>query len=307
MSIVVTGSLAYDHIMLFKDEFRNHIMPEKTHMINVAFNVDSLQKDFGGTAGNIAYNLSLMKLEIDILAAVGEDFGDYSSRISDWGLDTKHIKVISDELTAQAFITTDLQDNQITAFHGGAMYRAEEKSLADIDYTPDIVIIAANSAQAMRDHVRHCQTAKWPYIFDPGQAMTILSAEDLQDMTKGSEMLVLNDYEWQLFLDKTSLNADDVVNMTKSVYVTIGADGVDVLTSDNNHHVKAYKDVELTDPTGAGDAFRAGLIYGFQKGLNNNDMAKYACAVASFAVECSGTQNHVFTIDDVELRKNKIK
>ncbi|MDP2691547.1 MAG: carbohydrate kinase family protein [bacterium] len=302
MSIVLTGSLAFDHIMVFRDEFRNHILPEKVRMLNVAFNVDSLRREFGGTAGNIAYNLSLLGLRPTIVATVGHDFESYLKRIQEWGMETDCLLQLRDEHTAQAFIMTDVKDNQITAFHPGAMGRAHEQSLSVVSSEPNLVMISPDDPKAMVSHVKYCQAQGWHFWFDPGQAMNALSGDELTACIRGADGLVLNDYEWEMFQQKTGLNLEMILGVLPYVLVTKGHKGVEILSQEGVENVSAVSELNVLDPTGAGDAFRAGLLYGLQNGLGIIESCRYGCAVASFAVEEKGTQNHRFRIDDVEER-----
>lgn len=306
MSVVITGSIAYDHIMVFQDEFSKHILADKVHQLSVCFNVDSLHREFGGTAGNIAYSLKLLELDPVILATAGKDFFSYRLHLEKSGIETSYIKELEDEMTAQAFITTDLKDNQIAAFHGGAMYRAHEQSLSVYQSTPDLVLVSPNGLQAMTDHAQYCRDQKIPFWFDPGQSLSALSKEQLVSCLQGAQGLIVNDYEWQMFREKTGHNLGMVLEEIPLVLETLGEKGVNVLTREGMEHIHAVRDIVCVDPTGAGDAFRAGLLYGLQSSLGLLDSVRYACAVASFAVEVRGTQNHHFTLESVTARKESL-
>lgn len=291
-NIVITGSLAYDHIMRFPDKFANHILPEKIHMLNVAFNIDSLEIDFGGTAGNIAYNLALLGEKPTIYAVAGNDFDRYEARLKDFSLKTDDIKVLSDEKTAQAFVTTDLADNQITAFHGGAMFRAHEYPLMLLEKS--LVIIAPNGPQAMTDHAKYCQKHQQTFIFDPGQAFNALSGDELVKSAHSSVALTVNDYEWELWKQKTGLNETQTLELTKNIIITLGEKGCEVIGRDEHFSLPAVTDLQIIDPTGCGDAFRAGVLHALSQGKSIKDGAKTGTVLASFCVEKQGTQNHVF-------------
>jgi adenosine kinase len=305
MSLLITGSLAYDHIMVFKDRFKNHILPEKTHVLSVSFQVDELSRNFGGTAGNVAYNLALLGEKPIIVGVAGKDFQDYSQRLSSLGLSTQYIRIFPDEFTAQAFITTDLDDNQIAAFHLGAMRHAHEQPLSVIREPIDLVLIGPNQVKAILQYTDHCRVNKIPFWLDPGQALTELSGPELVDALIGADGMVVNDYEWDMVLSKSKLSSSEILGRVKTVLVTLGEKGVDILSVESQkQHISAVPNIKVIDPTGAGDAFRAGLLFGLRKRLCIEKCCQYACAVASFAVEKSGTQNHRFQDSDLVMRKN---
>ena len=293
LPIVITGSLAYDHIMTFPDKFANHILPDKVHMLNVSFGVDKLDVDFGGTAGNIAYNLALMGEKPSIYATAGNDFQNYAMKLRELELPLDDIKILDDEKTAQAFITTDLADNQITAFHGGAMYRAHEYPL--ILSQKSIVIIAPNGIEAMVEHAKYCRKHDVTFIFDPGQAFAALTADQLVKSAHHSLALTLNDYEWQMWKEKTSLAEDQTLELTENIIITKGEEGCRVVGRVGEFELQAVTGLQVVDPTGSGDAFRAGLLYGLSRGWDLKKSAQTATVLASFCVESQGTQNHSFT------------
>ncbi len=304
LPIIVTGSLAYDHIMTFPDKFSDHILPDKVHMLNVSFNVDRLDSDLGGTAGNIAYNLSLLDEKPAIYATAGQDFVPYMMKLNELELETDDIKTFSDEKTAQAFVTTDLAGNQISAFHGGAMYRASEHPL--IVTEKSLVIISPNGIEAMVDHAKYCQKHKIPFIFDPGQSFPALSANQLIKSIKGSLALTVNDYEWQLWKDKTSLSKSQTLEMTGAVIVTLGAKGCHVITKKEEFELPAVSGLQVVDPTGSGDAFRAGLLYGLSRNWDWKKCVQTATVLASFCVEKQGTQNHKVGRKEIKERYEKV-
>lgn len=262
-------------------------------MLNVAFNVDKLDVDFGGTAGNIAYNLALLGEKPTIYATAGNDFQLYEKKLQNLGLSLDDIRILDDAKTAQAFITTDLADNQITAFHGGAMYRAHEYPL--ILAQKSIVIIAPNGIEAMVEHAKYCRKHDVTFIFDPGQAFAALTADQLVKSAHHSLALTLNDYEWQMWKEKTSLNESATLNVTGAIIVTMGEKGCRIITKKEQFELPAVTGLQVVDPTGSGDAFRAGLLYGLSRGWDLKKSAQIATVLASFCVETQGTQNHSFT------------
>lgn len=304
LPIVITGSLAYDHIMTFPDKFANHILPDKVHMLNISFNVDKLNVNLGGTAGNIAYNMALLGEKPIIYATAGNDFRNYRMKLDSLGLPTDDIKILEDEKTAQAFITTDLADNQIAAFHGGAMYRANEYPLVVGEKA--LVIISPNDGKAMADHAKYCQDHKLQFIFDPGQAFPVLSANQLIKSVRGSKALVVNDYEWQLWKDKTSLSKSQTLELTEAIIVTLGEKGCKVVTRNSTFELPAVSDLQVVDPTGSGDAFRAGLLYGLSRGWEWKKSAQIATVLASFCVETQGTQSHEIAMDELGDRYHNV-
>jgi adenosine kinase len=286
--------------MTFPDKFENHILPDKVHMLNVAFNVDRLDVDLGGTAGNIAYNLTLLDEKPTIHAVIGNDSELYFKKLDELGLSRESIKVLGDAKTAQAFVTTDLADNQITAFHGGAMYSAHEHPLAFKDEA--LVIVAPNGIEAIVEHARYCQHKKIPFLFDPGQAFNALTADQLVKSVHESLALTVNDYEWQMWQEKTSLSEMQTLGLTKAIIITLGEKGCRVITAKEEFELPAVPDLQVVDPTGSGDAFRAGLLYGLSRGWDLKKSAVHATTLASFCVETQGTQNHSFTMDEFENR-----
>lgn len=298
--LVITGSLAYDHIMTFPDKFENHILPDKTHVLNVSFNVDKLEVDRGGTAGNIAYNLALLGDKPVIYATAGQDFVPYLMKLNELDLPTDGIKILQDAKTAQAFITTDLANNQITAFHGGAMYRAHEHPLK-IDKKA-LVIISPNGIEAMVEHAEYCRTKKLSFIFDPGQAFNALSADQLLGLVQDSVALTVNDYEWELWQNKTGLTESETLKRTQTIVITLGDKGCRVVTANETFEFPAVSGLKVVDPTGSGDAFRAGLLHGLSRGWNWRDCVKTATVTASFCVEKQGTQNHTFSKKEFDER-----
>lgn len=303
MNLIVTGSLAFDHIMVFRDQFKNHILPDKIHILNVSFGVENLQKEFGGTAGNIAYNLALLGENPAVVATAGKDFEGYRIYLEKQKISTEQILLLENQWTAQCFITTDLDDNQITAFHGGAMLEAHQKKL-EIKFVQkdDLVIISPNGKTAMQEYADFCRQNQIKFIFDPGQSLPVFTGEELIQLAKEAEILVLNDYEWQLFQDKTGLNNQSILNLTQNLIITLGKEGSLLYSKDSQQEIKAVKVATEVDPTGCGDAYRAGLMFGLKQSFSLSKTAKIASVVASFVVEKNGTQKHCFTLNDLRKR-----
>jgi adenosine kinase len=291
MSILVCGSVAYDTIMVFHDQFKNHILPDQIHILNVAFLVPDLRREYGGCAGNIAYSLKLLGEEPLIMATVGHDFDPYERRMDQLGLSRRHVRRLENQFTAQAFITTDIDDNQITAFHPGAM---SDSHLNRIGATDGIrlAIVSPDGRQGMFEHARDLGHAGVPYVFDPGQGLPMFSGDDLLEMLAGARCLTVNDYEAKLVELKTGMPLAELARRVEAVVVTRGADGSDMLTGGQQIHVPAVKADSLVDPTGCGDAFRAGLLYGMVRGWDWLKSGRLASLMGSIKIAHRGGQNH---------------
>lgn len=291
MAILVCGSIAYDTIMVFRDQFKNHILPDQIHILNVAFMVPDLRREYGGCAGNIAYGLKLLGEEALIMATVGHDFGPYERRLRTLGLSTKHVRALEDHFTAQAFITTDIDDNQITAFHPGAMSQSHENRIDETNGVR-LAIVSPDGRQGMLEHARDLAAAKIPYVLDPGQGLPMFSGEDLLEMLSGARALTVNDYEARLVEQKTGRTVRELATRVEAVVVTRGAEGADMLADGQQIHVPAVKPDSLVDPTGCGDAFRAGLLYGMARGWDWLRAGRLASLMGSIKIACRGGQNH---------------
>ena len=300
MKIYIYGSMAYDRIMGFPDQFKNHILPESIDHLNVAFNVTSLIENFGGTAGNIAYSLALLGESPTIIAAVGRDFDRYAKWLSQNGLSQNGINTIDREFTAGAYIATDSDNNQITLFNLGAMKRRCDFALAKEGLT--LAIISPGNPDDMLHYSQVCKQLGIPFIFDPGQAIPVLSGEMIAEMIEGSFLVITNDYELELIVRKTSLSPDDIIEQTGALLTTLGADGALIRKKGNETHIPPMAVKQAVDPTGAGDAFRSGLIKGLVQEKPIIDAAKMGTICASFCVEKEGTQTHHFTQDDFNRR-----
>ncbi len=298
MNILVTGSVAYDFIMDFPGSFKDHIDPTKLHILNVSFLVETLKKLKGGTAGNIAYNLALLKVKNSLLATAGEDFSDYELFLEEAGVDTSQVKIIEDEMTAQAKIITDKDDNQITAFYTGAMKFSSSLNIPKANFC----IIAPNDPQAMEKYVSQCKSKKIPYMFDPGMQLPRLSDHQIKEGIEGAEILIGNDYEMGIILKRLNISLQELTKSSKIVITTLGKDGSQITTGNTQFKTASAKVQKVLDPTGAGDAYRAGFLAGYLRGLKLEVCAKMGSTAASFAVEQYGTTNHAYTLGDFTKR-----
>jgi adenosine kinase len=292
MRIFVSGSLAYDRIMDFPGRFADHILPEKIHILNVCFMVNGLTERFGGTAGNIAYNLALLDEQPLILATCGKDFGPYREWLTSLGLSLEGIRPIAEEFTAGAYITTDLADNQITGFNPGAMKHPSLFSFDGLNPHSSVAIVAPGNLEDMLTYTRFYKGKGVRYIFDPGQSIPAWGAAELKEMATGALALIVNDYELEMFQQKTGLSENDLKGLTDTLIVTKGEEGSDIVLADARKSIPAAKASQVLDPTGAGDAYRAGLIKGLALNLPWSAAARLGAAIASFAVEQQGTQEH---------------
>ena len=291
---LICGSLAFDTIMVFGDRFARHILPDKIHMLNVSFLVPQLRREFGGCAGNIAYNLRLLGDVAYPMATVGRDFAPYREWMARAGVPADHVRVIEAELTAQAFITTDLDDNQITAFHPGAMQHAHENRVTDASDIA-IGIVAPDGREGMIQHAAQFAAARIPFIFDPGQGLPMFSGEELARFVGQATWVTVNDYEWQLLQQKTGWNVRELTQRVAALIVTRGAAGSVIHTRDGELAIPSAPAAAVVDPTGCGDAYRAGLIHGLLHGLDWPSTGHIASLMGAIKIESRGTQNHRFT------------
>jgi adenosine kinase len=298
---LICGSLAFDTIMVFGDRFANHILPDKIHMLNVSFLVPQLRREFGGCAGNIAYNLALLGDTGLPMATVGHDFAPYGDWLAQAGVPTDHVRVIAEELTAQAFITTDLDDNQITAFHPGAMQHAH-RNLVSAAADIGIGIVAPDGRQGMIEHAEQFARLGTPFIFDPGQGLPMFGQSELQRFVSIARWVTVNDYEWQLLQQKTGWGAPEILERVEALIVTRGADGSTIYTRSGELAIPAAVPNAVVDPTGCGDAYRAGLIHGLLHGLDWEPTGRIASLMGALKIESRGTQNHRFTRAEFERR-----
>ncbi|MGB4859640.1 MAG: carbohydrate kinase family protein [Dokdonella sp.] len=294
MSALICGSLAYDTIMVFPDQFKNHILPDKVHILNVAFLVPRMRREFGGCAGNIAYNLKLLGADPLPMATVGQDFGPYREHFTACGVNLDNVKQIDDLYTAQAFITTDLDDNQITAFHPGAMMRSYENNVADVAGAT-FGIVAPDSREAMLQHANGFAELGIPFIFDPGQALPLFNGEEFKTFIELAQYVTVNDYESELLQTRTGWSADEIAQRVKAYIVTRGPKGSVIHADGKSHDIPAAHERRVSDPTGCGDAYRAGLIHGMMKGMDWPTVGRMASLMGALKVEHPGTQNQRFT------------
>ena len=298
MSALICGSLAYDTIMVFQDQFKNHILPDKVHVLNVSFLVPRMRKEFGGCAGNIAYNLKLLGAEPLPMATVGQDFGPYREHFTRCGIDLRYVKELADLYTAQAFITTDLDDNQITAFHPGAMNHSHENHVGDAAGVT-LGIVAPDGRDGMLQHAREFHAAGIPFIFDPGQGLPMFSGEELFEFVRQADYLTVNDYEAQVLQEKTGQTLDSIAPNLKALIVTLGAQGSLIYANGRQFEIPCARPAAVVDPTGCGDAYRAGLLYGIANGLDWQLTGRLASVLGALKIAHRGGQNHHFTRDEI--------
>ncbi len=299
MHTLICGSLAFDTIMVFQDKFKNHILPDKIHALSVAFYVPEMRREFGGTAGNIAYNLQLLDGNPLIMATVGDDFAPYQNWLTQHKLASTHIKTVAGTFTAQAFITTDTDDNQITAFHPGAMVASHENSVNDAQGVT-LAIIAPDGRDGMFQHARECFDAGIPFLFDPGQGLPMFSGEELLQFIEMADYLAVNDYESQIIQDKTGLNLQQLAAKVKALVVTLGGQGSQIYANGVCHEIPCIKALDIVDPTGCGDAYRAGLLYGMARGWDWPTCGRLASTMGAIKIESRGGQNHKPSRADIE-------
>lgn len=301
--IAVTGSLAFDLIMDFPGNFKDHILPEKLHVINISFLVGDLKKQRGGCAANIAYTLALLGETPRVIAAAGKDFGEYADWLAGHGVDVGGIQIFSDETTASCYITTDRANNQITGFHVGAMKRAGEISLQAAAAGAQMVIVAPDDPDAMLRHCREARHMGIQLIFDPSFQVTAMGGDFLMDGARGAHAMMLNDYEFAVFQEKTGRDLKSLLTEIEMIVVTFGEKGSEIYTRDGAVvKVPAAKVKGSVDPTGAGDAFRGGFLAGYSRGLPLDVCGRMGSVAAAYAIEHYGTQNHAYTREQFEQR-----
>jgi adenosine kinase len=301
MSALICGSFAFDNIMVFQDRFKNHILPDKIHMLNVSFLVPELRREFGGCAGNIAYNLKMIGGDPLPMGTVGDDFAPYAAWMDSQGISRRCVSQVADTLTAQAFITTDLDDNQITAFHPGAMNHAENNTVAEAAGAT-IGIISPDGRDGMVAHAEQMHEAGIPFIFDPGQGMPMFDGADLLKFIDAATWVTVNDYEAELMQERTGLSAAEIATRVTALIVTRGDQGSHIYSAGKRLEIPAAKPAQVTDPTGCGDAYRAGLLYGLINDLPWATTGRIASLLGAIKIEHGGTQNHRIERDEFAAR-----
>ncbi len=294
MKTLICGSMAYDTIMVFKDQFKKHILPEQIHILNVAFLVPEMRREYGGCAGNIAYNLQLLGGQPLIMATVGDDFEPYTNRLENLGLAQTHIRRVEGSFTGQAFITTDLDDNQITAFHPGAMGHSHLNSVA-MAQEVSLGIVSPDGREGMLQHAMEFADLNIPFVFDPGQGMPMFSGPELLRMVEQATYITVNDYEAKLLQDKTGKTLKEIAQRVSALIITLGADGSLIYANGHEVAIPTPKPEAIVDPTGCGDAYRAGLLYGIQSGWDWATTGRLASLMGSLKIASRGGQNHKHT------------
>ena len=301
---LICGSVAYDTIMVFEGRFKQHILPDKIHMLNVSFLVPQLRREFGGCAGNIAYNLRLLGDAGYPMATVGRDFGPYAQWLQRAGVPTDHIKVLDSEHTAQGFVTTDLDDNQIWAFHPGAMGSSHLNRVQDAG-TVTIGIVAPDGCDGMVQHAAQFAAAKVRFVFDPGQGLPMFSGAELEEFVRLADYVAVNDYEGKMLQERTGRTLEAIARDVEALVCTLGARGSLIFAGGKRHEVPSVPAEAVVDPTGCGDAYRAGLLYGIAQGWDWPSTGKLGAVMGALKIAQRGAQNHTTSREDVEARFRK--
>ena len=301
MKTLICGSMAYDTIMVFGDRFKNHILPEQIHILNVAFLVPDMRREFGGCAGNIAYSLKLLGGEPLIMATIGDDSTPYLHRLKQLGLDATHVTPVPDSFTAQAFITTDLDDNQITAFHPGAMTQSHRNKVTDAREV-SLGIVSPDGRDGMLQHAREFHDARIPFVFDPGQGLPMFDGAELMAFLKLADYCTVNDYEAKLLTERTGRSLEQLAGEVQALVVTLGGSGSQIYSNGRRIEIPAAAPEALIDPTGCGDAYRAGLLYGIGQGWEWEKTGRLASLMGSIKIAHRGGQNHKLKREDIAER-----
>jgi len=296
--VLCTGSIAYDYILSFKGRFKDHILLDKTHILNLSFLVDDLQKRRGGVAGNYAYNLALLGQPAAVLATAGIDAAEYREWLEARGVDCRGLRLLDGEMSATGFTTTDMDDNQLTGYYGGAMWKAAMLGLDDGPADIEAVIIGPNDPGAMKRLVGECRERGVPFVYDPAHQLPMMDGADVTDSTTGAWIVIGNDYELELIQERTKRNTEGLLELSEIVVTTLGRNGSRITTRDGSVEVPAAPAMREADPTGAGDAYRAGLVAGLLRGLELGQAGCVASLAATYAVEHVGTIEHQYTRED---------
>lgn len=304
MSVIVTGSVAYDNIMDYPGYFKDHIMPDKLHVINLSFLVDSMKRQRGGVAANIAYTMALLGAPPTVFTSVGaNDWSEYAEWMHKHGIDTRYMHVQPDEFTATCYITTDLDNNQITGFYTGAMAHDKQRSLTSIPREEmELVIIGPTDPDPIVRFTRECQEMGIPYVYSPIWQIIRMSGEDIAQGVRGAKVVVANDYEYELIKGKTGMTPEDIVEHAEMVVITKGESGSVIMTRDETATIPSAKPLKIVDPVGAGDAYLGGLVYALQAGMDVNRAGRVASLAAVYTIEQYGTQAHSYTRDEFAQR-----
>lgn len=300
MPTLICGSLAYDTIMVFPDRFKNHILPDKVHMLSVSFLVPDMRREFGGCAGNIAYNLKMLGGDPIIMATVGQDYAPYAERLTKLGVRQDCVRQVPEQFTPQCFITTDLDDNQITAFHPGAMNESHRNHFDHVGPLK-LAIVGPDARKGMLARCEELLAAKVPFVFDPGQAMPLFDGEELLSCVKSADFVTLNDYEAALMEEKTGKTITELATFVKALFVTRGAEGSTIYTDGREITIPAAKASAVLDPTGCGDAYRAGLLFGLERGWDWEITGRLASLLGAIKIASRGGQNHSFDYASLSL------
>jgi adenosine kinase len=301
MKILVTGSIAYDTIMVFPDRFKNHLLADQLHILNVCFLAPEMRREYGGTAGNIAYNLKLLGEDPLVMATVGEDIQPYLERFEELGIATRLFRRVPGQFTAQAFITTDLDDNQITAFHPGAMNHSHQNRVTR-ELAAGLAIVAPDGKEGMLQHARECAAAGIPFLFDPGQGLPMFSGAELDEFLALADYVAVNDYEGKMLEEKTGRKLETLAREVKALVCTLGAKGSLILAGGERHEVPTVPAAAVVDPTGCGDAYRAGLLYGMARGWDWPSTGRLGSLMGALKIASRGAQNHAASRADLEAR-----
>ena len=301
MTALICGSMAYDTVMVFEGKFRDHILADRLHVLNVAFLVPSMRRNFGGCAGNIAYNLKLLGGDGLIMATVGHDFAPYAEWLERWGLARTHVRIVPDQFTAQAYITTDLENNQITAFHPGAMNYSHLNRVTDTSGVK-LGIVSPDGRQGMLEHAEQFAAAGVPFVFDPGQGLPMFGQVELRQFIERASWVAVNDYEASLLSERSGWSLEAIATQVRALIVTRGAEGSWIFADGQRREIPVATPARIADPTGCGDAYRAGLLYGLERGFDWHTTGRVAALLAAIKIEHHGTQQHRVSADEFRDR-----